>query len=88
MSLVMKKRRRMKGEEMRWRRISRRREEGRDRPGAIFARDADLCVCFSTWGTKMYEGGKFGVLFVRLVMVAICVSRLDWGRVGMFDKLV
>lgn len=30
----------------------------------------------------------FGVLFVRLVIVANCVSRLDWGRVRMFDKLV
>lgn len=32
--------------------------------------------------------GKNGLLFVRLVMVAICVSRLDWDRVGLFDRLM
>lgn len=39
-------------------------------------------------GRENVGEGKNGLLFVRLVMVAICVRRLDWGRVGLFDRLM
>lgn len=39
-------------------------------------------------GRENVGEGKNGLLFVRLVMVAICVSRLDWDRVGLFDRLM
>ena len=57
----------------------RRGERGRDGPGAVFARDADLYSCFSIWsrGIDVGVGEKEGIdlLFVRFVMVANCVSK-------------
>ena len=42
---------------------------GRDRPGAVFARDADLCACVSIWRTKVCEG--------RDIWLTLCTFRHD-----------
>ena len=39
-------------------------------------------------GRRCVRGRMLGLLFVRFVMIANCVSRKDWGRVGLFDTLV